>query len=454
MTTVDPRPVSIRGWTDRDDVHGRLERPVGAECFVSKDASTSREYAQLEADNLWAKVWQVACREEEVAKVGDFVEYTIGMESIIVLRSDPDTIKAFHNVCLHRGTPLKYGCGNARELRCRYHAWRWNLDGSIKEVTDEFDFDPGCVEAEKLRLPECKVDTWGGFVFINMDLGAQPLLDFLDPIPLRMARYEPEKMRIDRHRTTILQANWKTALYAFTDGWHGVGTHPQAMQYMDDTNWVYEAFDTHGRWIMPDGVMGRTSPRLGDIGLSNRDVLAAWLNDVGDEIGLCPEDAAELVRMLVQAMPEDQKPADAVANIVRQFAGARGIDSSKYTDAELVLCDCDVWQMFPNISMPMNALQIFFMRFRPNGDDPNSCLLDTWNLSRPGDDEPAVPFKREYYPNWRDHDAWGRILTQDLQNLENVQRGMRSRAFQDLICGREDLVMWNHDRVLRQYVGR
>ena len=83
----------------------------------------SHEYVSKERERLWPAVWQVACRQEDLPEVGDYLEYLIGDQSILIVRSAADRIQAFHNVCLHRGTRLKSGCGSATELRCMFHAW-------------------------------------------------------------------------------------------------------------------------------------------------------------------------------------------------------------------------------------------------------------------------------------------------------------------------------------------
>src|SRR5215468_7467704 len=98
---------------------------------LTKDRYTSREFFDLEMERLWPRVWQIACREEEVPNVGDYFEYTIGDQSILVVRQDPDTIKAFFNACPHRGTRLACGtgCYQREQIRCPYHGWRWDLSG-------------------------------------------------------------------------------------------------------------------------------------------------------------------------------------------------------------------------------------------------------------------------------------------------------------------------------------
>ena len=93
---------------------------------------TSRAFHELEVEKLWKRVWQMACREEDLPAVGDHVVYEIANFSVLVVRSAPDSIRAFHNVCLHRGRLLKERDGNAREIRCSFHGFTWSLDGSSR----------------------------------------------------------------------------------------------------------------------------------------------------------------------------------------------------------------------------------------------------------------------------------------------------------------------------------
>src|SRR5437763_10826126 len=112
------------------DVKELLVRPDGR---VPKERYTSREFLDLEMAGMWSRVWQVACREEELAQPGDFVEYTIGDQSILIVRSAAGEIGAFFNCCLHRGTRLGAGCGSfgAGPIRCRYHGWCYDLAGNL-----------------------------------------------------------------------------------------------------------------------------------------------------------------------------------------------------------------------------------------------------------------------------------------------------------------------------------
>ena len=146
---------------------------IGEDNTVPRERYTSPEFAELEFERLWSRVWQVACREEEIAEVGDFCEYLIGDQSILVVRSDPGTVRAFHNTCLHRGTRLADGNGRFPEecIRCRYHAWRYDLDGKLVEVVDQHEFDP---IPPGTGLRAVRVERWGGFVWVCLDRSAPP----------------------------------------------------------------------------------------------------------------------------------------------------------------------------------------------------------------------------------------------------------------------------------------
>ena len=151
--------------------------PAIRDDFAPKEAYTLRDFAALEAQRVWPRTWQVACREKEICKAGDYVTYNVLDESIIVVRTVDDQIKAFHNVCQHRGRRLAEGCGHTNAFMCRYHGWTWKLDGSLAKVLAREEW-VGCPDMrdEDIRLKDVKVDTWGGFVFVNMDPDArQPI---------------------------------------------------------------------------------------------------------------------------------------------------------------------------------------------------------------------------------------------------------------------------------------
>lgn len=153
----------------RADVAGFL---VSEDGLVPKERYTSPSFAELEMDRLWSRVWQVACREEELAEPGDYIEYMVGDQSVLVVRTGSGNVQAFFNTCLHRGTRLASGCGTFAEgrIRCPYHAWCYGLDGRLADVPDREEFPP--IPAD-LQLGEVRAEVWGGFVFVCLDRGAR-----------------------------------------------------------------------------------------------------------------------------------------------------------------------------------------------------------------------------------------------------------------------------------------
>src|SRR5262245_19399876 len=91
---------------------GELRESEHASNIVPKERYTSREFFDLDMERLWPRVWQMACREEEIPRVGDFLEYVIGDQSVLIVRSAPGVLKAFFNTCPHRGTRLAAGVGS------------------------------------------------------------------------------------------------------------------------------------------------------------------------------------------------------------------------------------------------------------------------------------------------------------------------------------------------------
>src|SRR5690606_30823630 len=149
------------------------------------------EFHRLEIERLWPKTWQVACREQEIANPGDYVNYEIANESILVVRNENGGIRAFYNVCPHHGRRL---CdnerGNLSSIFCGYHAWTFDLDGKVTTIPARDDWQ-GCPAAsnEDFALTPVQVDTWAGWVWINMDPEAPTLHEYLGPIPSRLDRY-------------------------------------------------------------------------------------------------------------------------------------------------------------------------------------------------------------------------------------------------------------------------
>ena len=397
-------------------------------CFgtdtIPRERFTSREFLDLEYERLWPHVWQIACRLEEIPEPGDFVEYTIGERSVLVVRGLDGAVRAFHNTCRHRGTRLGDGCGRfVSEIRCPFHGWRWDLEGANTFVLDEHEFPP--MSAEELALLECRVDTWGGFVFVHFDDDPEPLLSFLDPIPRIMDPYHPERMRYTGIKNTILPANWKVVVDAFNEGYHIAATHPELLRWKDDTALRYEVFRTHTCY----GGAGepKPSPRLGldPDDVDQQQLLALKIQDLIDNLPgyFGPDDLAALDEVKLAPLPAGDTAGSFYLRRRRDGAVARGLDWSHLSDDQVLGGD-DVL-VFPNFLGPAVGGGWFVYRCRPNGDDPHTTLFELWTLSELPPDAPPTPLPtREWYPDPHAHD-WGLVVNQDLANFERIQRGLR-----------------------------
>ena len=251
MTTTDePGVARSPGLTYQDlldaDTHNvpdvlRLNNPqyLGSE-DIDASRYTDRAWHEEEVKHVWQKAWQYTCRTDEIPDVGDFYVYEIVRDSYVVMRTE-DGIKAYVNACLHRGRRLKDHDGHCSEIRCPFHGFAWTLD----------DF-PHVNDAE-FSLPEAKVGTWAGFVFINPDPDAEPLEDFLGDIIDQFDVWNLEKRYKQAHVAKIIQANWKITQEAFCEAYHVNATHPQIMPYLGDTNSQVDVWDNFARVITPSG---------------------------------------------------------------------------------------------------------------------------------------------------------------------------------------------------------
>jgi len=429
--------------------------PKRPDQVISKEAYISPEFAKLEAEKLWPKVWQIVCRLEELPNVGDFTEYTIVHDSIIVTRNAPGTLKAYFNVCQHRARKLVEGSGNTHHFFCVNHGWRWNLEGQCTRMVDEEDWES--VRKENVPLPEVKVDTWGGWVFINMDPNAEPLLDYLAPVPEYLAPYELDRMRMTWHKSIRADCNWKTMLDAFDEQYHVPTVHHEAAPYTD----VYAVSYKHGKHshfgITPDTKPVGVKPHLTEeesaaereprrsimelMELLQGGLMAMWSPRMYEE--------AKHLKDLPEGMSHNEVYA-ALVERVKKRAAKEGTGGATITFEQMARAG-SLWHVFPNHSfLPTNDGAIAY-RFRPNRDDPHSMVVDLWGLAHfPAGQEPKV--KHEHWDRWEESTApW--LLKQDYSNVELVHAGMRSRGISDLLVDRvQEGNIYNYHQTLRQYL--
>lgn len=391
----------------------------------------SREFAELEKERLWKKTWQFACREEDIPSVGDRVPYTVGTFSYMIVRSAPNEFRAFYNTCLHRGTRLCEGKASGAQIRCPFHGWAWNPDGSLASIPSDWDFPHVMRKKDEFKLPEVKVGTWGGFIFINPDPEAGPLEDALGILPEHFRSFEPENRFTYAHISHKVHANWKVTMEAFLEAYHVVETHSDSMPFTGDASTQYDVWDngkSHiSRLYTPLGV---PSPHLGDEasaldavrGLAQIMALAA-----GPNVPPAQVDTAEGGRAQV-------------AEWRRQTMGAAfGRDFSKWSDAELV--DTIQYFMFPNFCPWFGEGLPLVYQFLPLGDDPDWSVMNVRLMAPvPGGGAPRPPsapiLELEAHQSFSEHapqiGLLSHIFDQDLGNLPLVQDGLKEEIGHEL----------------------
>lgn len=396
--------------------------------FVPAASYISPEYVRLEKEKLWPRIWQVACREEEISNAGDFVTYDIADESITVVRCKDGTIAAYYNVCPHRGRRLTEGCGKMGRFHCKYHGWKWSLEGKPADVIDRENWGDALSE-EDVELVAVRVGCWGGWVFICMDETAESLEEFLDPAATQLAPYEFEKMRYAWRKRIVMPCNWKVALEAFTEGFHVQTTHRQLLPYMDDLTYS-EARGKHGMFgYAPTAFFGLPSPRLGEQKGDIRKGLYMFNKEIWETLQATTTEEMLAAAKRLEELPEDSDPFTvygAFAQFHREEAAKNGRPFPDVSVETMMLTGTD-WHIFPNLVFLHQPTNVLWYRSRPNGDDPDSCIFEINVIERFAEGaEPKVEV--EVGEDWRTVD-WGLILEQDFQNMGEVQKGMKSRGF-------------------------
>lgn len=404
---------------------------------------TSPEYLKLEYERLWSRVWQWACNAEDIPNVGDHVVYDIGDRSALVVRVAEGRIKAYYNACLHRGRALKTEPGNCAKFVCGFHGWSWNLDGSLDRIPCRWDFPQ--ISDEENRLPEVRCETWSQFVFVNFDDDAAPLRDSLDVLPEHFAHYPLDDKYTAAHVQKVMPANWKVCMEAFLEAYHEVATHPQIMECFADANSQYDVWERTSRLFTLFGV---PSPHLGEV--DQEQIFDAAMGFVPD----VPVDG------LSRDLPDGTDARAALAEYTRGLMKSMlGLDWSGKSVAEVV--DAAQYFVFPNWcpwSGLANALQY---RFRPNGDDPNSCIFDIRMMYPipPGAPRPPKAPLRELAPDepWANAPelaGFSLLMEQDESNLIALQKGLRATKRTGVNFGvyQESRIRHFH-RLLEEYVG-
>lgn len=415
---------------------------------ISPERYWSPQWMEAERRLLWPKVWNWAAREEDIPDAGDYVVFELGRESFLIARGDDGAIRAWFNVCPHRGNRLVSDEGGSRPggFTCPFHNWRFGLDGAIAHVTDRETFRPEAL-CRSTDLIEVRCESWEGFIFINMDRDAKPLLDPLGPLPTHAAPYRLGEMRIMRRVQAVWESNWKVAVDGFNEAYHVHAIHPQILPVFNDYNAQIDLY--------PNGMsrmvtkFAHESPRIQGEGFN------PGLRATMAEVGIDPETFA--------GGKEDVRPAVQAAKRAR--AERHGLDYSAFLDNQLT----DDWNydIFPNIQMGIHPEGVSMLYFRPHASDPRKFVFDVIVMMHPQANPEILPPAYMGLPegwdisgrepaeieriDWREG-GLGELFDQDAGLFAEVQRGIESLAFRGAILSEQEQRIGHFHAELDRYL--
>ena len=395
---------------------------------IPADRYTSAAFAARENAEMWPNVWQFAAREEDLPEPGDFSLYDNAGRSYLISRQEDGSVRAFHNVCLHRGRKLKTEPGTADAFVCPFHGFTWNKDGSLKAIPCRWDF--GHLADADMALPEAEVGRWGGYIFVRENPGGPGLEDFLAPLPEHFKRWRHEECTTAVWVAKVVPANWKVVMEAFMEAWHTMVTHPQILPFTGDENSAYWTWgDNVNANLVPFGIM---SPHLDPGDKQQQWIVDQFIKFNGRSADSYEADTGEnAADAFAVTVPEGVTARHALGAAMREnYTRTTGHDHEQATDAELL--DALVYNVFPNFAPWGGYMPNIVYRFRP-GQDVDHCLMEVRVLTRvpPGQPIPAgVPMKflGDTQP-WTDAAELGVLATvfeQDMSNLPYVQQGLKA----------------------------
>ena len=238
---------------------------------------TSREFFAQEWEHMWTKVWLLLGRESQLPNPGDWQMEKVGPESILMVRQKDGGVKAFYNVCQHRGNPLVDDPkGSVKRFVCRYHSWAYLPDGTLNFAPDKEDFPEGD-PCKHVRLEELACETFAGFVWVNMEKNCMSLKDYLGPIWDAWSQLDLGTWKRTIAKSAWVPCNWKVVLDNFNESYHVPTVHMAATPDTDrkkitsniNTYYKETRFDLsdegHNRMVMQGGYGSGQTDKEGNI---------------------------------------------------------------------------------------------------------------------------------------------------------------------------------------------
>lgn len=391
----------------------------------------SPAFMKAEWDKIWTKTWQLVARVDEFDEAGAFYIHELGKESFVFVRGEDGQIRGFYNVCQHRGNRLCQGdIGVVDSFTCPFHGWQWNIDGSLKQISDpQFfrQFDDG-IPTEALGLTPVKVDFWGGWLWFNMDLDACPVSEYLGEAGRHLETYEFEKATLINFQTFEWHGNWKHAWDAFNESYHFGSLHPDMVEFGEGHDIPIELLGIHSRMLN----FNRTVSEI-----------------VEDQETITPLRQ----QMILAGADPSSYPHAAKDFHLEEIRRRRAMEDDTYLPFKQMNDEQLVHQyhysFFPGTTFTQTPDGGAVFRYRPHATDPNICYYDFYIMAQL---PPGTKYERPENNVHRHVDgidyaeAFGNtfdpvlanVISQDGSNMTTMQAGVQSDSFKGMnLCDQE-----------------
>ena len=431
--------------------HGALIREIDFAPFrmrVSTNRYWCREFAQREREQLWLRTWQVAGRADDIPEAGDWMEYKLLGQSWVLVRGRDGRVRGFVNACRHRGNALCQGRGSAARFTCPYHNWTYGLDGALLAVAKpDFDGSTERFVGDKAELGLIEVPTgcFAGFLFLNPDPGAAPLMEFLGEVADLLAPYRLEDMTpVGLNRREGLECNWKVVMDAFQEGYHIQAVHPELIPAMDESKERYAFFGDHSVATGPFGAanMEHFGPEQQADSIRGLPATFPSVSEVLPRFEALLDEHRDAQGTL--AFPDGISGRLLLQQATRDTLSGKGLDVAGLTDIQM--SDNHFHLVFPNLFMTIRAGEATVIISAPHeSGDPGRCTWHVMGLMWLPEDQRAALRAPLEEVGEGEHQPYFLALEQDYDQMQRQQAGLRNRGLTHMALTRQEVrLAWYH----------
>ncbi len=271
------------------DVVSRLEQPTASAVGLPREVYTSPDFYELERDRVLAATWFCVGIASDLPNPGDLRPYDFGGLPLLLLRDREGSVRAFHNVCSHRGVQLVAEPRNARGgITCPYHAWTYGLDGQLlrrPKFCGQLEAQADHFDPVALGLQIIRCELWNQLIFVNLDGNAPPVADYVRPLAERWADRDFDLLRHGGSLEFEMNANWKLVIENYCERYHLPSVHPALNRYSA----IDHSFQIIGEGLYSGvGSSNYAPPPVGDMALPGFPRVPADRKLVGEYVALFP----------------------------------------------------------------------------------------------------------------------------------------------------------------------